>query len=65
MSRWPRITSVEALLHEPAAEVAGTYLNNCRPMAPTAAVLDPSNGARLWELTDGWVAAAPGLPPWA
>ncbi|MEE4362031.1 MAG: SDR family oxidoreductase [Pseudomonadales bacterium] len=56
-------TSVEALVHEPASELAGVYLSHCRPVACTAEADDPAVADRLWALSEDWVASA-AAPPW-
>lgn len=57
-------TSVVAAVHEPAADLAGVYLSDCRPVASTAESADPATIDRLWALSEQWTAAAPDLPAW-
>jgi NAD(P)-dependent dehydrogenase (short-subunit alcohol dehydrogenase family) len=50
-------TSVLAAVHEPAADIAGQYLVDCRPGKAAPAVDDAAMAARLWAMSEDWVAA--------
>ena len=43
-------------VHEPAADVAGRYLHDCRVVAASPGSTDPAVAARLWTLSEEWVA---------
>jgi NAD(P)-dependent dehydrogenase (short-subunit alcohol dehydrogenase family) len=51
-------TSVFAAVHEPASDIAGRYLADCRPKPATAEVEDPAVAERLWTRSEQWVAQA-------
>lgn len=57
-------TSVLAVVHEPAADLAGTYLSDCRPVACTPEGRDPGMAERLWACSEQWVTAAGPVPDW-
>jgi len=50
-------TSVLAALHEPASDIAGQYLVDCRPGKAAPAVEDEAMASRLWAMSEDWVAA--------
>jgi len=56
-------TSVFALVHEPAVEIAGQYLQDCRVVPCSAEANVPAVAQRLWQASEQWVARA-GAPPW-
>ena len=51
-------TTVFAAVHEPASEIAGCYLSDCRVATSTAESDDPDVAARLWALSEQWVGAS-------
>ncbi len=57
-------TSVYATVHEPGAELAGAYLQDCRVVECSAEANDPAVAQRLWQLSDEWVSRAGALPDW-
>ena len=58
-------TTVWAVVHEPAAELAGQYLRECRVARSSAESNDPAVAERVWALSEGWVEQAAGpLPAW-
>jgi len=56
-------TTMVGLVHEPATEVAGEYLMQCRPARSSQESNDPSVADRLWEKSQAWVARA-NAPEW-
>ena len=56
-------TSVYATVHEPASELAGQYLQDCRVARSSAEANDPDVARRLWTVSEEWVARA-GAPVW-
>jgi WW domain-containing oxidoreductase len=56
-------TSVFAIVHEPAAEIAGQYLQDCRVAPCSAQANDAAVAQRLWQVSEQWIARA-GAPPW-
>ena len=57
-------TSVEAVVHEPAAELAGVYLNHCRPAADSQLANDAAVAQQLWDASEAWVGRLENLPAW-
>jgi WW domain-containing oxidoreductase len=57
-------TSVYATVHEPAAGLAGAYLQDCRVVECSAEANDPTVAQRLWQRSDEWVSRAGTLPDW-
>jgi WW domain-containing oxidoreductase len=57
-------TTVYATVHEPASDVAGQYLQDCRVVSSSAESNDPAVAQRLWDLSEQWVARAGALPGW-
>lgn len=63
-------TSVWAVVHEPASELAGAYLRDCGMAESTAESRDPEAARRLWERSDELIEArhaddaALELPAW-
>ena len=57
-------TSVLAVVHEPAAALAGKYLNNCRPVADSSEANNPEVAQRLWDVSEQWLTQLADLPPW-
>ena len=49
-------TTVYCALHEPASEIAGGYFSHCQKARQTAEAKDPQVAARLWSLSEQWVA---------
>lgn len=49
-------TSVWALVHAPAGEIAGRYLRDCRIDRASREGEDPAPAQRLWELSERWLA---------
>jgi WW domain-containing oxidoreductase len=56
-------TSAYAAVHEPATDLAGQYLKDCRIAACSAEANDPAVARRLWTASDEWIARA-GAPEW-
>jgi WW domain-containing oxidoreductase len=56
-------TSVYAIVHEPASDVAGEYLRDCHVTTCSAEADDPTVAQRLWEASEQWVARAD-APQW-
>lgn len=56
-------TSVYATVHEPASDIAGQYLQNCRVVPCSAEANDPVVARRLWTASEEWIARA-GAPAW-
>src|SRR5262249_48781718 len=56
-------TSVYGVVHEPAAEIAGQYLIDCRVAKSSAESNDPAVADRVWALSEDWVEKA-GAPAW-
>jgi WW domain-containing oxidoreductase len=56
-------TSVYAVVHEPASDIAGQYLQDCRVIPCSAAANDVTVAQRLWQASERWVATA-GAPAW-
>ena len=56
-------TSVFAVVHEPASDIAGKYLRDCRVTACSAEANDATVAQRLWQASEQWVARAH-APPW-
>lgn len=57
-------TTVWAAVHEPAAELAGRYLKDCRVDRSSDEAADPAVADRVWDLTEGWVERAGEVAPW-
>lgn len=57
-------TTVWAVVHEPAAELAGQYLKECRVDHASAEARDPAVADRVWTLSEEWVAQAGAVPAW-
>jgi hypothetical protein len=57
-------TTVWAVVHEPASELAGQYLKECRVDRSSAESNDPSLAERVWLMSDGWVERAGAVPAW-
>ena len=56
-------TSVYATVHEPASDLAGQYLQNCRVTPSSAESNDPAVAERLWKVSERWIAPA-SAPAW-
>jgi WW domain-containing oxidoreductase len=56
-------TSVYAAVHEPATDLAGQYLKDCRIARCSAEAGDPAVARRLWTASDEWIARG-GAPDW-
>jgi NAD(P)-dependent dehydrogenase (short-subunit alcohol dehydrogenase family) len=56
-------TSVYAAVHEPASDLAGRYLQDCRVADCSAEANDATVAGRLWALSDEWIGRA-GAPAW-
>jgi len=56
-------TSVYATVHEPASDLAGRYLQNCRVTPCSAEANDPAVAQRLWTVSEQWIAPA-AAPAW-
>lgn len=57
-------TTVWGVVHEPASDVAGRYLENCHVVASSPESNDPAVAQRLWTLSDQWVSRAGSVPDW-
>ncbi len=57
-------TSVYATVHEPATDIAGQYLRDCRVVSSSAESNDPAVAQRLWDLSEQWLERAGQLPDW-
>ena len=57
-------TSVTAVVHEPASDLAGQYLKDCRLEPCGALANDPAVAQRLWDASEGWIARASDVPAW-
>jgi WW domain-containing oxidoreductase len=57
-------TTVYATVHEPAAELAGHYLENCRIVDSSAESNDAEVAQQLWERSERWLDKAGPLPAW-
>ena len=57
-------TTVWGAVHEPAADVAGQYLQDCHIVPCSDEANDPAVAQRLWTLSEEWVARAGALPDW-
>lgn len=49
-------TTVYCALHEPASEIAGGYFSHCKRARQTEEAEDPQVAAKLWSLSEQWVA---------
>ncbi len=56
-------TTVYATVHEPASDLAGQYLQDCRVKASSAESNDPAVAERLWTMSEQWIAPA-SAPAW-
>ena len=56
-------TSVYAAIHEPASDIAGRYLEDCRVSQCSAEANDAKVAERLWVESEKWVTRA-GAPAW-
>jgi NAD(P)-dependent dehydrogenase (short-subunit alcohol dehydrogenase family) len=57
-------SSVWAVVHEPAAELAGQYLKECRVDRSSPESNDPAVAERVWALSEAWVEQAGEVPAW-
>ena len=57
-------TSVYSVVHEPASEIAGQYLIDCRVVKSSTESNDPAVADRVWALSEEWVGRAGALPAW-
>jgi WW domain-containing oxidoreductase len=57
-------TSVWAVVHEPASDLAGQYLKDCHVEPCSAEANDPAVAQRLWDVSNVWVARTGEPPPW-
>jgi WW domain-containing oxidoreductase len=56
-------TTIYAVVHEPASDLAGQYLQDCRVAQCSTEANDPSVARRLWMVSERWVAPA-GAADW-
>jgi NAD(P)-dependent dehydrogenase (short-subunit alcohol dehydrogenase family) len=56
-------TTVYATVHEPASDLAGSYLQDCRVKPSSAEANDPTVADRLWTISEQWIAPAE-APAW-
>lgn len=56
-------TSVYATVHEPASDLAGQYLQDCRITPSSAEANDPTIAQHLWTVSEQWIARA-AAPAW-
>jgi NAD(P)-dependent dehydrogenase (short-subunit alcohol dehydrogenase family) len=57
-------TSVWAVVHEPAAELAGQYLKECRVDRSSVESNDPAVAERVWTLSEARVERTGAVPAW-
>lgn len=57
-------TTVWAVVHEPASELAGQYLKECRVSTSSPESNDPGVADRVWTTTEAWLMRAGSIPPW-
>jgi WW domain-containing oxidoreductase len=57
-------TTVYGAVHEPAADIAGRYLQDCRVVDSSPESNDPAVAQRVWDLTEQWLQRAVPLPAW-
>jgi WW domain-containing oxidoreductase len=57
-------TTVWAVVHEPAADLAGRYLKECQVATSSAESNDLAVADRVWSLSEAWVEKAGAVPPW-
>ncbi len=57
-------TSVYGVVHEPASDIAGKYLKDCHVEPCSDEANDASVAARLWTLSEGFVARGGEFPAW-
>jgi WW domain-containing oxidoreductase len=57
-------TSVYGVVHEPASDIAGQYLIDCRVAKSSAESNDPAVAERVWSLSEEWVKKAGSVPAW-
>ncbi|NJN50916.1 MAG: SDR family oxidoreductase [Gammaproteobacteria bacterium] len=57
-------TSVWALVHEPASELAGQYLKDCAVTTCSNEANDAGVADRLWSMSEDWVARNTQVPAW-
>jgi len=57
-------TTVWAVVHEPAAELAGQYLVDCAVSASSVESNDLNVAERVWALSEGWIDVAGPVPEW-
>lgn len=57
-------TTVWAVVHEPAAELAGQYLLDCHVSPSSAESNDSDVAERVWQLTEGWIRSVDSVPEW-
>ena len=58
-------TTVWAVVHQPAADLAGEYLSDCQIARSSDEASDPQVADRVWALTEEWLARAGEFPGWA
>jgi NAD(P)-dependent dehydrogenase (short-subunit alcohol dehydrogenase family) len=57
-------TTVWATVHEPASQLAGQYLQDCRVASCSREADDPAVAEKLWQHSEGWLERAGALPAW-
>ncbi len=57
-------TTVWAVVHEPASDLAGQYLRECRVAKSSPESNDPAVADRVWALSEAWVSRAGPIPAW-
>jgi len=57
-------TTVWAVVHEPASDLAGQYLKECQVSTSSPESNDPAVADRVWALSEEWVIKAGDVPAW-
>lgn len=57
-------STVWAVVHEPAGELAGQYIKECRVDRSSPESNDPAVAERVWALSESWVERAGAVPAW-
>jgi len=57
-------STVWAVVHEPAATLAGQYIKECRVDRSSRESNDPAVAERVWALSNTWVERAGAVPAW-
>jgi WW domain-containing oxidoreductase len=57
-------TTVWAATHQPAADLGGQYLSDCRVIESSAEASNCSVAERVWDLSNQWLEEKVEIPPW-